>query len=102
MEMQICASVIYAMGVEDYDGHPLLESDLEIDSPYNTYMYLGLPAGPICSPHISSIEAAANPTMTDFYYYVLTSKDGTHTFCETDEEFAEAVKKYHELFGIAN
>ena len=100
--MQICATVIYAMGVENYDGHPILEEDLLIDSPYNTYENYGLPAGPICSPQINSIEAAAHPQITDYFYYVLTSKEGTHTFCETDEQFAEANERYHELFNVPN
>ncbi|MCL1847767.1 MAG: endolytic transglycosylase MltG [Coriobacteriia bacterium] len=98
--LQICATVIYAMGDENYDGHPLLIDDLNIDSPYNTYLNYSLPAGPICSPHISSIEAAAHPRETDYFFYVLTSLDGTHTFCETDDQFREAEQKYHELFNI--
>lgn len=101
-KLQICSTVIYAMGVENYDGHPLLDSDLEVESPYNTYIYESLPAGPICSPQLSSIMAAANPAQTDYFYYVLTSKDGTHTFCTNDEEFAVANEKYHKLFNVPN
>lgn len=101
-KLQICSTVIYAMGYDNYDGHPLLDSDLEIDSPYNTYMYDSLPAGPICSPQLNSLVAAAHPAQTDYFYYVLTSKDGTHTFCATDDEFAAATEKYHELFNIPN
>jgi UPF0755 protein len=102
MKLQICATVVYAIGMENYDGHPLLNSDLEIDSPYNTYIVDSLPAGPICSPHISSIEAAAHPAETDYFYYVLTSEDGRHTFCRNEDEFAEANNVYHELFGVPN
>jgi UPF0755 protein len=100
MYLQICATVVYAIGLENYDGHPLLESDLAIESPYNTYLNPSLPAGPICSPHISSIEAAAHPSETDYLYYVLTSEDGTHTFCATYEEFEAANALYHELFNV--
>jgi UPF0755 protein len=100
MPLQICATVVYAMGLENYDGHPLLETDLAIESPYNTYLIPSLPAGPICSPHISSLEAAAHPSETDYLYYVLTSEEGTHTFCATYEEFEAANVVYHELFGV--
>ncbi|MDR3036849.1 MAG: endolytic transglycosylase MltG [Coriobacteriales bacterium] len=102
MPLQICATVIYAFGWDNYDGHPLLESDLLIDSPYNTYQVSELPAGPICSPRLESIEAAAHPNETNYLYYVLTSKEGTHTFCETWEQFEEANARYHELFEVPN
>ncbi|MDR1082879.1 MAG: endolytic transglycosylase MltG, partial [Coriobacteriales bacterium] len=100
MFLQICATVVYTIGLENYDGHPLLETDLAIESPYNTYLNAGLPAGPICSPRVESIEAAAHPSETDYLYYVLTSKEGTHTFCTTYEEFEAANVVYAELFAI--
>ena len=99
MRLQIDATVVYALG-PDYDGHPLLYTDLEVDSPYNTYIVDQLPAGPICSPQIASITAAANPAQTDYLYYVLTSKDGFHTFCETSDEFEEAKAVYNQVFGV--
>jgi UPF0755 protein len=102
MLLQICSTVVFAIGLENYDGHPLLETDLAIESAYNTYQNAGLPAGPICSPHISSIEAAAHPAETEYLYYVLTSKEGTHTFCVTYEEFEAANVVYHELFNVPN
>jgi UPF0755 protein len=102
MHLQICSTVVYAIGLENYDGHPLLESDLAIESPYNTYLNAGLPAGPICSPRLESIEAAAHPSETDYLYYVLTSEEGTHTFCATYEEFEAANVVYHELFNVPN
>jgi UPF0755 protein len=101
MKLQICATVVYVLGPDarDYGVNPLLYVDLDTPSPYNTYLNDGLPPGPICSPQIASIEAAAHPAQTDFLYYVLTSKEGTHTFCATDEEFAAANTKYQEIFG---
>ena len=98
-KLQIDATVVYALG-PDYDGHPLLNDDLEVDSPYNTYQVDGLPAGPICSPRLESIQAAAQPADTNYFYYVLTSKDGTHTFCETEDEFNAAKAVYESVFGI--
>jgi UPF0755 protein len=102
MPLQICSTVVFAIGLENYDGHPLLETDLAIVSPYNTYLEPGLPAGPICSPRLESIEAAAHPSDTNYFYYVLTSEEGTHTFCATYEEFEVANAQYHELFNVPN
>jgi peptidoglycan lytic transglycosylase G len=75
---------------------PLTQSELAIDSPYNTRENAGLPPGPIGSPGAESIEAAANPDDTDFLYYVV--KPGTcgeHEFTETDAEFQAAVDRYN-------
>ncbi|MBN1193138.1 MAG: endolytic transglycosylase MltG [Coriobacteriia bacterium] len=75
----------------------LLNSDLEIDSPYNTYNNLGLPPGPIASPGLASLQAAVAPAGTDYIYYVLTGTDGSHTFCVTLEEFLVAKEKSREV-----
>ncbi|MNN99102.1 putative aminodeoxychorismate lyase [compost metagenome] len=56
----------------------MLEVDLKVDSPYNTYLNAGLPPGPIATPSLKSIEAALYPEKTDYFYYV-TKKDGTNT-----------------------
>lgn len=77
MPLQIDATVDYAMlqaGIESG------ETDYEIDSPYNTYKYTGLPAGPICNPGLASIEAALNPENTNYYYYALDTESKTHRF----------------------
>lgn len=75
----------------------LLNRDLEIDSPYNTYRNPGLPPGPIASPGLASLQAAAAPADTGYLYYVLTSADGAHTFTETYEEFLQAKEKSREV-----
>ena len=75
---------------------PLKESELATDSPYNTRLRQGLPPGPIGSPGISAIEAAAHPARTDFLFYVV--KPGTcgeHEFSETDAEFQRDVDSYN-------
>ncbi|MBY0110501.1 endolytic transglycosylase MltG [Patescibacteria group bacterium] len=59
--------------------------DLEIDSPYNTYLYRGLPPGPIANPGLESIEAAITPTETEYLYY-LTGQDGEMRYARTFEE----------------
>lgn len=70
-----------------------LFSDLEIDSPYNTYKYKGLPPTPISNPGESAIRAAIYPKNSNYWYY-LSAKDGTTIFSRTLEEHNSAVKKY--------
>ena len=65
----------------------LLDKDLEIDSPYNTYKYRGLPPGPINNPGKLSILAALYPANTRFMYFVATG-DGGHHFSRTAAEHA--------------
>ncbi len=86
MPLQIDATVLFAMGRR---GVALTLDDLQVDSPYNTYLVGGLPPTPIGSPGTASLAAAANPNSTDFLYYVLTSKDGTHSFTSSYDEFLE-------------
>jgi UPF0755 protein len=84
MVLGIDATVIYAIGER---GKLLTKSDLEIDSPYNTRKYAGLPPTPIGVPGRASLEAAASPADTDFLYYVLTSATGEHSFTASYDEF---------------
>ena len=73
----------------------LLYSDLNINSRYNTYKYIGLPPGPINSPSKSSIEAAVSPAKTKYLFFVATG-DGsnTHNFSETYVEHQKKVKEF--------
>jgi UPF0755 protein len=76
---------------------PLTESDLAVDSPYNTRTNAGLPPGPIGSPGLASIEAAARPADTDVWLYVV--KPGTcgeHVFSDSLEEHNANVARYQE------
>lgn len=85
MRLQIDATVQFALPEVK---ERLLYSDLEIDSPYNTYLNDGLPPGPICSPRIESIEAALYPEDHDYIYYVLQPDlKGRHNFSATYAEF---------------
>jgi UPF0755 protein len=86
--LQIDATVVYALG--ENPGRVLAEH-LEIDSPWNTYRIKGLPPTPIGTPQIESIEAAANPAETDYFFYVLVSPDGAHGFSKTYEEHKEKI-----------
>jgi len=91
MPLQIDATVQYLF---DEQKERLLEKDLRIESPYNTYLNAGLPPGPIASPGLASIEAALYPEPSDFLFYV-TKKDGTgeHYFGKTYQEHLENIKK---------
>lgn len=73
-------------------GNPtkrVLYKDLEVNSPYNTYKYRGLPPGPICNPGYYSIKYAIYPDETDYLYFV-AKKDGTHIFSRTWAEHQAA------------
>jgi len=88
MKLQIDATVVYAASDGLYDMDRVLYKDLEINSPYNTYRYEGLPIGPICSPSKASIEAALNPESHEYlYYHTDTQKnDGSHIFTKEYNE----------------
>ena len=80
------------------EGSPrrLLNKDLKIKSPYNTYLNKGLPPGPINNPGIESIRAALYPAKTDFLYFVARG-DGYHTFSKTKEEHNIAKRKFQKI-----
>lgn len=82
MRLQIDATVQYAL---DEHRERLFFVDLEVDSPYNTYLINGLPPGPIAAPSLSAIYGALFPEETPYFFYV-TKKDGTqeHYFAETN------------------
>lgn len=66
--------------------------DLKIDSPYNTYLHEGLPPAPICSPHISSIQAVLHPEETNYLYFFADGSGG-HTFSETYSQHLKRQRK---------
>ena len=73
----------------------VLTKDLSIDSPYNTYINLGLPPGPIAMPDISSIDAVLNPSQHKYYYMCASStRLGSHEFSETLSQHNRNAKKY--------
>jgi len=77
---------------EDYDGN-IRRRDLYLDSPYNTYVYRGLPPTPIAAPGRASINAALQPAEGDELYFV-SRGDGTHQFSSTLDEHNRAVNMY--------
>lgn len=92
MPLQADPTVIYGLG-PDFDGN-LVKAELkDRDNPYSTYVRLGLPPGPICSPGLVSLQAAAHPGAHDYLYFVARG-DGTHFFSKTNDEHSRAVRKY--------
>lgn len=93
MPLGIDATIRFATG--NYT-QPLTESELAIDSPYNSRTNVGLPPGPISNPGLASIEAAAHPPKTGYLFYVTTpGACGKLTFAKTEAEFEAAVDKYN-------
>ena len=77
-------------------GRRLLRKDLEVDSPYNTYKYPGLPPGPICNPGHDSIAAVLDPEAHNFIYFVADGTGG-HVFAETLAGHEENVSKWRKI-----
>ena len=73
----------------------LTVDDLKIDSPYNTYLYGGLPPGPIANPGLASIQAVVRPATTNYLFFVAKG-DGTHVFAETLEEHLRNIEQYRQ------
>lgn len=94
MPLQIDSTVVYARG--GGDGIVTFD-DLEIDSPYNTYLITGLPPTPISTVTTESLEAALAPADVPYLYYVLIDESGEHAFAETYEEHLANVARAREL-----
>lgn len=91
MKLQTDPTVIYGMG-ENYNGN-IRKKDLEMPTPYNTYVIDGLPPTPIAMPSGSSLQAVAHPEKTDFYYFVADGSGG-HKFTRNLNEHNKAVQEY--------
>lgn len=89
MRLQIDATVQYILPLRK---KRLLYSDLKVESKYNTYLYQGLPPGPISNPGDSSLNAALNPRKTEYLFY-FARKDGSHEFSKTYKEHLEKQNK---------
>ncbi len=93
MMLGIDARVLYAIGEQKEE---LTRSDLNIDSPYNTRRYTGLPPTPIASPGRASLEAALHPEDGPWLYYVIEDAEGRHFFTESSSEFERARRRAQE------
>ena len=89
MLLQADPTIQYALG---HHVGRVLYKDLAVASPYNTYIHKGLPPGPIASPGVASLVAAAHPATVPYLYFV-ASRDGHHEFRVTLEEHASAIRQ---------
>ena len=88
--LQIDATLVYING-----GKEPTEADKSISSPYNTYLYQGLPAGPISNPGMTSLLAAMEPASTGYYYYVLNPETWQHEYSRTYAEHQALLSRFY-------
>lgn len=94
MQLQLDSTVLYAV---ESDGPFTTDTERAVDSPYNTYLYAGLPPGPIATPSDEAIEAALHPADSEYLYYVTTNRaTGAIQFAETYDEHMENVMRLQE------
>jgi UPF0755 protein len=91
MKLESDPTVQYAVGFNENQNtwwtNPLSNEDLQLDSPYNTYLYEKLPPNPICNPGLSALKAVASPAQTPYYFFrARCDGSGLHLFSETYEE----------------
>lgn len=94
--LQADPTVQYAIMEKEGQKRRLLYSDYATQSRYNTYLYQGLPPGPITNPSASTMRAVVNPEQSDYMYFVAKG-DGTHIFSRTYTEHLRAVEQYRSL-----
>jgi UPF0755 protein len=98
MPLGVCATVQYALGYQE-EGKTwwkkviTTDEDTKIDSPYNTYKYVGLPPGPISNPGLAALRAVANPQVSEYLYY-LHDKEGNIHYAKTLDEHNQNVVEY--------
>ena len=100
MTLSTDPTVIYAALLNDRYRGTIYRSDLQYDSPYNTYRNAGLPPGPISNPGRASLQAAMHPANTDYLYFV-SDNQGHHRFSSTPEEHARNVAAYRRAVAQA-
>ena len=94
MKLQADPTVAYCL---DYKVNRILKKHLEIDSPFNTYLYAGLPPAPICVPSRAALEAVLNPDAHGYLYFCASPAfDGTHRFAATYAEHLRNARAYQQ------
>jgi len=97
MPLQVDATLQYALGYQPFEKSwwkkELTDEDKKIKSPYNTYINVGFPPGPIANPGLAAIRAAMYPTTTDYLYYI-HDKTGAVHFARTIEDHDANIRKY--------
>ena len=101
MRLQSDPTIIYGIaGGKGRLDRPLTRTDIETETPYNTYRIDGLPPGPIANPGRAALEAVLNPTATEYLYFVADGTGG-HAFASTLAEHNRNVRKWREIAGNA-
>jgi UPF0755 protein len=100
MALDADPSVIYAALLAGRYQGTIYHSDLQFDSPYNTYKYPGLPPGPIANPGRASLQAAMHPAQTDYLFFV-SDNNGHHRFARTLDEHSHNVALYRRAVAAA-
>ena len=98
-KLQFCSTVQFLIPGEERQRLRLTYAQTQVPSPYNTYMNVGLPPGPISNPGRQALSAALHPADTDYIYFVLTGTDGSQTFASNSADFNRARQKSREVFG---
>jgi UPF0755 protein len=101
MALDADPSVIYAAQLAGRYQGTIYQSDLQYNSPYNTYRYPGLPPGPIANPGRASLEAAMQPAKTDYLFFV-SDHNGHHRFARTIDEHSHNVALYRRAVAAAS
>lgn len=101
MPLQADPTIIFALrkkaNNQDLVIKRVFEGDLRVNSPYNTYVHLGLPPGPVAMPDISAIDAVLNPEKHNYIYFCASvERFGYHEFAETFNEHVAIAKKYRD------
>ena len=98
MHLQMCSTIQYSLNKRKTN---LTTNDLAKDTPYNTYLYEGLPVGPICAPGEDSIRAAFSPEVHNYYYFVVDDEQkGSHFFSSKLSEHTAAKNRYKQNSDI--
>ena len=100
MKLEADPTLIYAIG--DFTIRRVLNKYKEVESPYNTYMYKGLPPGPICLPEISSIDAVLNRVNHEYIFFCAKEDfSGYHNFAITYSQHKVNARKFHKAMNRA-
>jgi UPF0755 protein len=98
MRLQSEPTIVYGLfgGDGKPSDRPIFQSDLEKQTPYNTYIIKGLPPTPIANPGRAALEAVANPSRTGDLYFVADGTGG-HVFAETLDEHNQNVRRWRNM-----
>lgn len=98
MKLQADPTVAYVLEQAGKNRKKIYYRDLEVDSPFNTYKYDGLPPAPICSPSVSAIEAVLNPEDTDYFFF-FAGENGRHIFSQTYSQHLSKQREFKRSNG---